>query len=74
MGVAVAPGPSQVAERVVEALEATDASVAGLPGRMAAAVLVALGSSAAEHEQLARDIARLTTWSAPSRRQCTGPF
>jgi hypothetical protein len=55
----VAAGPSQIAERVLQALEAADASVAGLPGRVAGAVLVALGSSAAEHEELARQIARL---------------
>ena len=52
-------GPSQIAERVLEALEAADASVAGLPGKVAGVVLVALGSSAVEHEELARQIARL---------------
>lgn len=52
-------GPSQIAERVLQALEAADASVAGLPGRVAGAVLVAMGSSAAEQEDLARQIARL---------------
>jgi len=55
----VAAGPSQIAERVLQALEAADAPVAALPGRVAGAVLVALGSSAAEHEELARQIARL---------------
>ena len=55
----VASGPSQIAERVLQALEAADASVAGLPGRVAGAVLVAMGSSAAEQEDLARQIARL---------------
>ena len=52
-------GPSQIAERVLQALEAADASVAGLPAKVAGAVLVALGSSAAEQEELARQIARL---------------
>jgi hypothetical protein len=55
----VASGPSQIAERVLQALETADASVAGLPGRVAGAVLVAMGSSAAEQEDLARQIARL---------------
>ena len=55
----LATGPSQIAERVMQALEAADASVAGLPGRVAGVVLVALGSSAAEQEELARQIARL---------------
>ncbi len=55
----LATGPSQIAERVLQALEAADASVAGMPGRVAGAVLVALGSSAAEQEELARQIARL---------------
>jgi hypothetical protein len=41
----------------VHALEAADASVAGLPARVADAVLVALGSSAAEHDDLARMLA-----------------
>jgi hypothetical protein len=52
-------GPSQIAERVMQALEAADASVAGLPGRVAGVVLVALGSSAAEQQELARQITRL---------------
>jgi hypothetical protein len=55
----MASGPSQIAERVLQALEAADASVAGLPGRVAGVVLVALGSSAAEEQELARQIARL---------------
>ena len=55
----LAAGPSQIAERIMQALEATDASVAGLPGKVAGVVLVALGSSAAEQEELARQIARL---------------
>jgi hypothetical protein len=54
----VEAGPSQIAERVLQALEAADASVAELPGRVAGAVLVALGSSAPEQEDLARQIAR----------------
>ena len=52
-------GPSQIAERVLQALEAADASVAWLPGKVAGVVLVALGSSAAEQEELALQIARL---------------
>ena len=52
-------GPSQIAERVLQALEAADASVAGLPGKVAGVVLVALGSSAAEQQELAHQIARL---------------
>ena len=52
-------GPSEISERVLQALEAADASVAGLPGKVAGVVLVALGSSAAEQEELAREIARL---------------
>ena len=55
----MASGPSQIAERVLQALEAADASVAGLPGKVAGVVLVALGSSAVEQEELARQLARL---------------
>jgi hypothetical protein len=54
----VATGPGEIAERVVQALEAADESVAGLPARVADKVLVVLGSSAAEHEGLARMLAR----------------
>jgi len=43
----------------VQALEAADAPVASLPQRVASGVLVALGSSAAEHEDLARTLAGL---------------
>ena len=53
------PGRAEVAERVVQALEAADASVAGLPARVAESVLVALGSSIAENEDLARTLAGL---------------
>jgi hypothetical protein len=52
-------GPRQIAERVLQALEAADPTVAGLPGMVAGVVLVALGSSATEQEELARQIARL---------------
>jgi hypothetical protein len=52
------PGRSEVAQRVWQAIEATDESVAGLPVKVADAVLVALGSSAAEHEQLMHDLTR----------------
>ncbi len=55
----LATGPSQIAERVLHALEAADASVAGLPAKVAGVVLMALGSSAAEQEELTRQIARL---------------
>ncbi len=55
----LATGPGEIAERVMQALEAADVSVAGLPGKVAGVVLMALGSSAAEHEELARQIARL---------------
>jgi hypothetical protein len=55
----LAAGPSQIAERVLQALEAANASVAGLPGMVANLVLVALGSSAAEQEELAPQMARL---------------
>lgn len=54
----VATGPGEIAERVVQALEAADESVATLSARVADKVLVALGSSAAEHEDLARMLAR----------------
>jgi hypothetical protein len=52
------PGRSEIAQRVWQAIEAADESVAGLPARVADAVLVALGSSAAEHEELTRDLTR----------------
>jgi len=52
-------GPSQIAERVVQAMEAADKSMAGLPAKVAADVLIALGSSAAEHEDVASLLARL---------------
>jgi hypothetical protein len=53
----VEDGPGEIAGRVVQALEAFDASVAALPWRVADSVLVALGSSAGEHPDLARTIA-----------------
>jgi hypothetical protein len=40
-GVVAAAGPSQIAERVLQALDAADASVAGLPGTVAGVVLPA---------------------------------
>jgi hypothetical protein len=49
----------QIAERIVQALEAADESLAGLPAKVAGCVLIALGSSAAEHEDLARSLAQL---------------
>jgi hypothetical protein len=52
------PGRGEIAQRVWQAIETTDESVAGLPARVADAVLVALGSSAAEHEGLARELAQ----------------
>jgi hypothetical protein len=55
---ATVPGRSDIAQRVWQALEAAHESVAGLPVRVADAVLVALGSSAAEHEELVRDLTR----------------
>lgn len=51
-------GPAEVAERVVRRLEAAHGPVAALPARVADAVLVALGSSAAEHEDLAPMLAQ----------------
>jgi hypothetical protein len=51
-------GRGEIAQRVWQSLEATDASVAGLPPRIADSVLVALGSGASEHEDLARELAR----------------
>lgn len=53
------PRRAEVAERVVQALEAADATVATLPRRVAEAVLTALGSSAAEDEDLALTLAGL---------------
>jgi hypothetical protein len=55
----MADGASQIAERIVQALEAADESLAGLPAKVADRVLIALGSSAAEHEGLARSLAQL---------------
>jgi hypothetical protein len=52
------PGRGEVAQRVWQALEASDESLAGLPARVADSVLVALGSGAAEHEVLAAGLAR----------------
>jgi hypothetical protein len=52
------PGRTEIAERVWQALEAADEAAAGLPARVAGAVLVALGSGAAEHEELAGELAR----------------
>jgi hypothetical protein len=51
-------------------------SVAGLPGKVAGAVLEALGSSTAEQDDVAWQTARLfvTTCSAPSRPRCIGCF
>jgi len=46
------PGRGEIAQRVWQAIEATDESVAGLSLRVADAVLAVLGSSAAEHEAL----------------------
>jgi hypothetical protein len=56
-GVSV-PGRGEIAQRVWQAIEAGDEAVAGLPVRVADAVLVALGSSAAEQEELTRELAR----------------
>ena len=53
------PGSAEVAERVVQALEAANPTVAGLPLRVAGSVLMALGSSTAENEDLARALAGL---------------
>jgi hypothetical protein len=50
-------GRGEIAQRVWQALEAADVSVAGLPGRVADSVLVALGSGAAEHGELAAELA-----------------
>jgi hypothetical protein len=52
------PGRSEISQRVWQALVAADEGVAGLPLRVADAVLVALGSSAAEHEELTRELTR----------------
>lgn len=52
------PGRGEIAQRVWQALEASDESVASLPARVADSVLVALGSGAAEHEELAAGLAR----------------
>jgi hypothetical protein len=52
------PGRSEIAQRVWQVIETTDESVAGLPARVADAVLAALGSSAAEHEELMPDLTR----------------
>lgn len=52
-------GPGEIAERVVQALEVADDSMAGLPAKVAGLVLIALGSSAAEYEELAHGLAGL---------------
>jgi len=51
------PGRGEIAERVWQSLEAADQAVALLPSAVAGAVLVALGSTAGEHEDLARVLA-----------------
>ena len=50
------PGRGEIAQRVWQAIEATDESVAGLSLRVADAVPAALGSSAAEHEALTHEL------------------
>ena len=50
-------GPGEIAERVIQALEAADDSVAGLPARVAGCVLIALGSSPDERADVARQLA-----------------
>ncbi len=50
-------GPGEIAERVMQALEAADDSVAGLPARVAGCVLIALGSSPGERVDVARQLA-----------------
>jgi hypothetical protein len=52
------PGRGEIAQRVWQAIETTHESVAGLPALVADAVLAALGSSAAEHEELTRELVR----------------
>jgi hypothetical protein len=51
-------GARRIAERVVGGLEAADPAIAALPSQVADTVLVALGSSTAEREDLARTLAR----------------
>jgi hypothetical protein len=53
----VTGGPGEIAERVVQALEAADDAVAGLPARAAGCVLIALGSSPGERGDVARRLA-----------------
>ena len=55
----VTTGAGEIDERVVQALEVADNSMAGLPGKVAGLVLIALGSSAGECEDLARSLAGL---------------
>jgi hypothetical protein len=55
----MAAATRQIAERIVQGLEAADGSLSTLPGQIAARVLVALGSSDEEHEALARRLAGL---------------
>ena len=50
-------GPSQIAARVVHALEAGDDSLARLPTTVARHVMIALGLSAAERQDLAQSLA-----------------
>lgn len=52
-------GPGEIAERIVQALEVADDSMAGLPAKVAGLVLIALGSSPGEREDLASSLARL---------------
>lgn len=65
------PRRAEIAERVVQALEAADATVANLPLRVAGSVLIALGSSSAEHEDLARTLAGLYRSSMLSAVEAT---
>ena len=55
----MADATRQIAERIVQGVEAADGSLSTLPGQIAARVLMALGSSAEEHEALARQLAEL---------------
>ncbi len=52
-------GPRQIAERVMQALEAAEVPLPDLPATVAGSVLIALGSSAAEYEELAHGLAGL---------------
>lgn len=51
------PGRGEIAQRVVQSLEAAGEAVALLPAAVAGGVLVALGVTAAEHESLGRQLA-----------------